>query len=63
MSASDTEIETQADNHRPSLLGIGVAVVAVAFVLISISVYGADPAVNEASSGDTTPATAPAVAD
>ncbi|WP_299280299.1 hypothetical protein [uncultured Tateyamaria sp.] len=40
MSASDTEIEKQAVSHRPSLLGIGVAVVAVAFVLIGISTFG-----------------------
>jgi hypothetical protein len=54
MSASDTQIEKQKRNHRPSLLGIAIAVVAVVLVLIGISVFGNDTVEDEASSGELT---------
>ncbi|UWQ80466.1 hypothetical protein K3725_05540 [Leisingera sp. S132] len=36
MSAPDTNVERQAEKHKPSLLGIGAAVV---FALVSLGVF------------------------
>ena len=61
MSASDTNIEKQVKRHRPTLVGIALAVVAVAVIVLGVSTFGASPLTDEASSGELKGADAPLV--
>lgn len=61
MSASDTDIEKQVKRHRPTLVGIALAVVAVAIIVLGVSIFGAGSVTDEASSGELKGADAPVV--
>ena len=52
MSPPDTNLKKEERRHKPALLGIGVAVVAVVVFVIAIDLFGADEEVDEAASGD-----------
>lgn len=56
MSASDNDIDKQVKRHRPSLLAIIVAVLAVGAIGFGVFGFGADPEVDEAGSSEPLPA-------